>query len=82
MAEHEQPTRLLDCPECGTALAVLPVPLYGRTESWEKTELAALPGDSTDLEGRRVAKVTVVDGDGQYLCPQCGKKSFVPGVRA
>jgi hypothetical protein len=81
MAEHELPSRLLDCPSCGTPLVVLPIPVYPRAADWDKSEFAELPGDITDLEGKRVAKFTVTDADGKFKCPQCLNTSFAPGAR-
>lgn len=69
---------LVDCPECGTHIALLSSELYKSTEGeWT-------PGDMKDEEGRQDAMFAIVDAEGHYTCPnpECQRPGTVEPVRA
>jgi hypothetical protein len=59
----ERQTALVDCPDCGTHIALLPSELYTSTQDVD-------PGVMVETEsGQRDAMFAIVDADGRYVCP-------------
>jgi hypothetical protein len=56
-----QPT-LIDCPKCGTPIALLPSDLYSTA--------GIDPGEITE-SGKRDAVFAILEPDGRYTCPAC-----------
>jgi hypothetical protein len=62
-----EPTQL-ECPDCGTAIVLLPLKLYSGREDID-------PGQIFDVAGHSMeAMFALVDDEGYYRCPVCQRQ--------
>lgn len=67
----EKPEQV-DCPDCGASIVLLPLRLYAGTAD----ELD--PGDIPDVVPHTWGAVfAIVDDEGCYTCPECGRPHHV-----
>ncbi len=60
------------CPDCGTSIVLLPLRLYAGAED----DLD--PGDTPDVVPHTWGAVfAIVDNEGCYMCPECGRSHRV-----
>jgi predicted RNA-binding Zn-ribbon protein involved in translation (DUF1610 family) len=60
---ERRPT-LVDCPTCGTHLALLPNELYTSVGGVD-------PSNIRDAEGNQDAVFAILDAESRYICPNC-----------